>query len=490
MKHLKRLALTLLSAALVVCWSGPTLLSRPALSIAPSAAESPEAADAPVLSGQPIAFASPAINTFIEADTLYRNGDVEAAAALYRQVKPDFETTLPEIPEPVYDPEALSPETQVYWAAAQAAMEEGDEEAAIEPLQQVFAAQPEFIDGTLTLAQMLQEEDQEEEAIAVLEQAAVMYPDSAEIVMAQVLALAEEDEHLEASIAAREFALLNLDHPQSREFQDIADEEFGRFQKKRRRRGIFSGIGNILTRVFTGDAPWESWDSVLETAGLVRMMVGSESEVGAQLAAGHRRQVTLVEDPEVVDYVTQLGLQVARLSGRDLEYEFFVVQDDAINASAFPGGKIFVNTGAIKAAKSQAELAGLLAHEVSHSVLSHGLQSFFRDDMMTRLGDEVPLGQFAATMLSMHFSRKQERQSDVLGNRILSTAGYAADGLRNFFVTLDQMNQSQSLDISLLSTHPVTSDRVEYLEQLIQRNGYNRYALEGVDKHSEIRAML
>lgn len=468
------------------------LLSRPAQSAAPVTVASPQPKAAPLILSQAAGFAPSDFNNsaFIEADTLYRQGDTAAAEQLYRQLKPEFETTLPEIPDLIYDANNLAPETQATWAKAQAAIEEDDEEAAIAALQQVHAQQPEFLYGTLKLAEMMQEEDREDEAIALLEQAAILYPGSAEIVMAQVMALAEEDEHLEASIAAREFALLNVGNPQAYEFQDIADEEFKRFQRKRRRRGIFSGIGNIVARIITGDAPWESWDSVMETAGLVRLMVGSESEVGAQLAAGHKQQVTIVENPEVEDYVTQLGQEMAKLSGRDLEYEFFVVQDETINASAFPGGKIFVNTGAIRAARSQAELAGLLAHEVSHSVLSHGLQSFFRDDMMARLGEEVPLGQFAATMLSLQFSRKQERQSDVLGNRILSKSGYAADGLRNFFGTLDQATQSQASELSFLSTHPVTSDRIEYLESLIQRNGYNRYALEGVDRHSEIKAML
>lgn len=455
---------------------------------APVAAAPPETA--PILLSQATGFAPNQLNSFVEADKLYRQGDTDAAEQLYRQLKPEFQTTPVAVPELIYEAENLAPETQAAWATAQAAIDEGNEEAAIAALQQVYAQQPEFLYGTLKLAEMLQEEDQEDEAIALLEQAAILYPDSAEIIMAQVMALAEEDEHLEASIAAREFAFINLDHPQAYEFQDIADDEFKRFQRKRRRRGILGGIGNIMSRIITGDSPWESWDSVIETSSLVRLMVGSESDVGAQLAAGHQKQVTLVENTEVLDYVTQLGLEVARLSGRDLEYEFFVVQDDTINASAFPGGKIFVNTGAIKAARSQAELAGLLAHEVSHSVLSHGLQSFFRDDMIARLGDEVPLGEFAASMLSLHFSRKQERQSDVLGNRILSTAGYAADGLRNFFATLDEVTPDQPSELSFISTHPVTSDRIEYLEALIQRNGYNRYALEGVDRHSEIRAML
>ena len=190
----------------------------------------------------------------------------------------------------------------------------------------------------------------------------------------------------------------------------------------------------------------------------------------------------------MTDYVTQLGMEVARPMGRDFDYEFYVVQDNTMNAFALPGGKIFVNTGLIRATRSQAELAGVLAHEAAHSVLSHGIQGFFRDDTLSQLGEQVPFGDFVTTLISLNYSRQQERQSDILGTRVLSTAGYAADGLRNFMATLTQ--NTSSPQIEYFSTHPTSAARVTYLEELIQRNGYNRYALEGVDKHSEIQQRL
>jgi len=147
-----------------------------------------------------------------------------------------------------------------------------------------------------------------------------------------------------------------------------------------------------------------------------------------------------------------------------------------------------VNTGLILAAHSQAELAGVLAHEAAHSVLSHGLQSVFREDLIAQMGSQVPLGDFVGEMLSLQYSRQQERQADILGTRVLATAGYAADGLRNFMETLYEKGEPDQIEY--FSTHPAASTRVEYLEALIQQNGYNRYALEGVDRHSEIQAMV
>ena len=121
-------------------------------------------------------------------------------------------------------------------------------------------------------------------------------------------------------------------------------------------------------------------------------------------------------------------------------------------------------------------------------MLSHGVQSVLRDGAINQLGAEVPIGEFLAKVVTSDFSRQQEKQSDILGTRVLSTAGYAADGLRNFMATLGA--QTQSSQAEYLSSPPAPPTRVRYLEELIQRNGYNRYALEGVDKHSAIQAKL
>ncbi|MGK7890817.1 MAG: M48 family metalloprotease [Leptolyngbyaceae cyanobacterium] len=429
------------------------------------------------------------LTTFISGDERYRQGDAEGAATFYRQVKPDFGTSAAQIVEPIYEADALSPEGLAAWEQAQLAIEEDEEAAAIQALQTVVEAEPGFIPAPVQLAEVLMDEKEEEAAIAVLEQAATLHPYSAEIIMAQVETLADEKEYLEASIAAREFALINLDHPQAPEFQALADEYFGKFSRRQRRRSVFGAAINLGAGVLTGDrVPWESWSSAVETAELVEMMLASESEFGASLAAEYRQQLPLVEDPDVVDYVTQLGMEMAQLMGRDFDYEFYVVRDSVMNAFALPGGKIFVNSGLILGTNSQAELAGVLAHEAAHSVLSHGIQSFFRDDMLSQLADEVPLGEFATGLLSLQYSRNQERQADILGTRVLATAGYAADGLRNFMATL--VASTDSSPPEYLSTHPASASRVEYLEELIQRNGYNRYALEGVDQHLAIHAKL
>lgn len=488
MKPIKYLFLILLGAVLVTGWSGllPSL-SQPSLAQLPPATYQmgPDTAGTKQATS-----ASDRQATFLEADRLYRQGDTAAAEKLYRQVKPEFAAhAQPVAPEPIYEATELGTESLTYWNNAQEAVAEGNTRMAVLSLQLLVDKQPGFIPAHLQLAELLQSSDRSEEAIAVLEQAAILYPDSSEIVMTQARALSEAGKHLEASIAAREFALLYLDHPQAREFSDFAKAELNTFMQSRQQNSIAGGVLNILGGIFSGNrVPWESWDSAAETYEIVQLMLSDESEFGSKVADQYAQQLPLVEEPQVLDYVTQVGMAVAQLMGRDFDYEFYVVRDNSMNAFALPGGKVFVNTGAILAAQSEAELAGVLAHEVAHSVLSHGTQSMFRDNLLAQFSNQVTIADFVTGLLSSHFSRQQEQQSDILGTRVLSTAGYAADGLRNFMATLNQHTRSDEIDY--FSTHPAPAARVEYLEELIQRNGYNRFALEGVDKHSEIQALL
>lgn len=433
------------------------------------------------------------LQTFLQADRLYRQGDTASAAQLYRQVKPEFEVTVREIAEPIYEAEALPPEVLTQWTTAS----DADDTEAIPMLQSLLETHPEFIPAHLRLAELLQDEDRPEEALAVLEQAATLYPEEADVVMAHVKALKKEDRKIEASIAAREFSALYPDHPLAPEFEKLADDYLDDFiDGKKTELGIKAGLGGLINTILGG----ETGDAALSTGvQILSLIFDGESAIGSQLAEEYKQQYSLVEDPEVLDYVTQIGLSVANLMGRDFDYEFYVVQDLSVNAFALPGGKVFVHTGAILVSNSEAELAGVLAHEIAHSVLSHGFEQIFTNKILAQVGDQVPLGDIAANLASLSFSREQERQADRLGTRALTTAGYAADGLRNFFVTLKTFEQERQkptilgveLNLNgLLDTHPLTDDRIRDLETLIVQNGYNRYALEGVDRHSEIKGRL
>lgn len=432
-----------------------------------------------------IAQAGAPASSFVQADQLYRAGRVSEAEQLYRQLKPEFSGgPATQLVNPIFEPEALSSQNLAYWNAAQTAIANGQSSGAIGVLEDLIASEPGFLLAPLQLADVLKEEDRGGDALNVLEQAATLHPSSPDIVMAHVNALANDGQHLEASIAARSFAILYLDNPMAGQFRDRAQSELDTFLNNQRNQNLVETGLSIGIGILTGNA------SVDNTYERISRIFLDESALGADLAAQYREQFRqngmLVEDPELVDYVTQLGLGVAQLMGRDFDYEFHVIRDPSINAFALPGGKIFVNTGAIMAAKSEAELAGLMGHEVAHAVLSHGMQRISKNDILSQLGDQIPYGDILSNLVSLEYSRQHERQSDILGTRALAASGYAADGLRNFMATLNAVSQSNQIEY--LSSHPAPASRVDYLEELIQQNGYNRYALEGVDRHQVIQA--
>lgn len=427
--------------------------------------------------------------TLANADRLYLDGERTAAEQLYRQCKPSIseQSLITFFPEPITNPTQLPPDGQVWWTEAQAGYEQNLESKLFVPLNQLIEKYPGFVPAYNLLSQALEKYDRSEEALEPLEQAATLFPFNADIAKARVMALREAGERLEASIAARLFAIINPDHPEANEFKEMAEEDFKSFRRSTRREfGITGGIGAALNLVFGGG---NLLSRGLETAQFVRLLTAGEEKMGSQLAEAQIENHTLVEDPVIVDYVKKIGEDVANLMGRDeFDYEFYVIQDNSLNAFALPGGKVFVNTGAILAANSEAELAGLMAHEVAHAVLSHGYQQIARSNLLATIGEVTSLGSIA-NLVTLNFSRNQERQADILATRALAGYGYAADGLYNLFATLNKQS-SGSNPPEYLSTHPAPQNRLQYIQALIQRNGYNRYSYEGVEEHARIQRRL
>src|SRR5688572_26581355 len=99
-----------------------------------------------------------------------------------------------------------------------------------------------------------------------------------------------------------------------------------------------------------------------------------EVNMGAQYSAEINRQLPLVNDAQVVSYINQLGDNIARAGGRGLNYTFYVVNSDVVNAFAVPGGYIYINRGLIERAGNMSEVAGVLAHEIGHVEERHGVE--------------------------------------------------------------------------------------------------------------------
>jgi hypothetical protein len=450
--------------------------------------------------------------TLAEADRLYREDRIQEAENLYRQVKPDFPNSPAnlEVAEPVYEIEELDG-GQRAWNNALDGIEKGLESKIFLYLRRLTKDYPEFIPGHLKLAEACQEDPEAcdryaqdggaKNALEVLERATNLYPDDPDLLKAKVTALADAEQFLEASVAARQYSLIYLDYAEAPEFAELADKYLKRYQSKVREQLITQGILNVIISGGIALVTDDVSQGVSSLKAFLLMLKG-ESGFGEEVAMAFvqdcQQQENLFEDPEVLNYLKGISGRFTPYIGRDFEYEFYVVEDNTLNAFALPGGKVFVNTGAILKTNSEAELAGLVAHEIAHAALSHGFQNIAQRNFLNSLGqlagqvipaqDVVPFIQDVLGLANKQYSREQERQADILSTRALAASGYAADGLRNVMVTLKEQRENTST--KLTDSHPAPVERIRYLERLIQDNGYNRYGYEGVQKHREIKRRI
>ncbi|MBO9541207.1 M48 family metalloprotease [bacterium] len=191
---------------------------------------------------------------------------------------------------------------------------------------------------------------------------------------------------------------------------------------------------------------------------------------------------------EVNAYVDAVGKKVAARSDRsDLPYTFHVIQSDELNAFALPGGEIFITTAALKAMKNEAELAGVLAHEVVHVARKHGVDSL-RAAMVAQgittaaLGSTPAMvqqaGKIAASLVLKGYSRGLESDADHYGAIYSNAAGYDPRGLGSFLTTLAQTVGDTPKAFEAFGDHPVISERVAALDAEITKLGLNARSQE------------
>ena len=432
---------------------------------------------------------------FAEADRLYLAGDKIAAAKLYRQLKKPWHVNKAQSieenkPKAIYDPNQLSPAGKVYWRIHQEGLEQQLESKIFTPIELLVKKYPEFIPGHLSYASALESYDRPEEARQVLEQAVALYPKEPKLLKTKIAADIATERWLDASVTARQFALLNPNHNQSLEFSQLADNYLEEYRSHLRSQLTLNAIGNVITGA-VGFALTGNLFGPISAIETTMMLIRGESSIGNSVAKKIQKRIPMVEDEEVLQYVRDVGKKVTSVAAREgFEYEFHVIMDDQLNAFALPGGKVFVNAGAIMNMNSEAELAGLLAHEVSHADLSHGFQLVARGNLTVNIAQYIPyVGSAAGNLIVLNYSRDMERQADLYGTKMLVSAGYAADGVRNLMVQLDKIAEEDEHPIppAWLSTHPATKERITYIENLIVDNKLDRFAYEGVSRHRQMK---
>jgi beta-barrel assembly-enhancing protease len=173
--------------------------------------------------------------------------------------------------------------------------------------------------------------------------------------------------------------------------------------------------------------------------------------------------------------VREIGTRLTR--GSKYTYQWYVAEDASINAFAVPGGYVVVNTGLIRAADSAEEVAGVLAHEVQHVELRHTLKNLvhslgLRAALALALGDVSgsALGDIAARLSELKFSRDLESEADRHGLSALRQAGIAPQGMVTFFSKLSKAEKGAAPP-ALLSTHPASADRMQTLQDMLRQQG-------------------
>ncbi|PZQ43462.1 MAG: peptidase M48 family protein [Micavibrio aeruginosavorus] len=206
---------------------------------------------------------------------------------------------------------------------------------------------------------------------------------------------------------------------------------------------------------------------------------GQESSVGASEHENVKKTYGNFVTGPVAEYVSKIGQKVAANTERtDVQYKFYVIDSPIVNAFAVPGGYIYISRGLMALANDEAELAGVIAHEIGHITARHAATRMSQG-VLVGLGAAIlsaatgsdAVGQVANVGSDLYiksYSRSQETQADELGVRYLSRAGYDPNAMADFLKSLDAQTkldqhiagQSEGVGSSYFSTHPVTADRV------------------------------
>lgn len=208
-----------------------------------------------------------------------------------------------------------------------------------------------------------------------------------------------------------------------------------------------------------------------------------EIALGRQLALQVEQQSKLVEDPMITEYVNRVGQNIVLHSDAKIPFTIKVIDSDEVNAFALPGGFFYVNKGLILAADNEAELAGVMAHEIAHVAARHAMENQGKGTLINygALAGIIFGGPIVSTVLqngggvlaglaSLKFSRGAEEEADCLGVQYLYASGYDPTAMSTMFEKLAAQNKKKAGSLAkLFSTHPQSLERRDESIALVAR---------------------
>src|SRR5258708_3822185 len=210
--------------------------------------------------------------------------------------------------------------------------------------------------------------------------------------------------------------------------------------------------------------------------------IEKEIALGKQLAQEVERQAKIVDDPVIAEYVNRIGQNLVRNSDAKVPFTIKVIDSEEINAFALPGGFFFVNTGILLNADNEAEMAGVMAHEIAHVAARHGTRQASTAELVNyasipliflggwagygirqAMGLGVPMG-------FLQFSKAFESEADMLGIECMYKAGYDPGSFVDFFEKVQSQEKRKPGTMSkIFSSHPPTEDRIRRSQETIQK---------------------
>ena len=240
----------------------------------------------------------------------------------------------------------------------------------------------------------------------------------------------------------------------------------------------------IASSLFAADNKKKDPDAIGDrnvSGGVNFYSIEKEIALGKGLAQQVEKQAKIIDDPVIAEYVNRVGQNLVRNSDAKVPFTIKVIDTEEVNAFALPGGFFFVNSGLLLKADSEAELAGVMAHEIAHVAARHGTRQATRGEIaqlstipLIFLGGWTGYGIRQAASIAipvgfLSFSRGFESEADLLGLEYMYKTGYDPVAFVDFFEKIQSLEKKKPGTMAkVFSTHPMTEDRIQTAQKNIQ----------------------